>query len=313
LKLLFAGTPAFAAEHLTALMTSEHTVVGVITQPDKPGKRGKQPIPSAVKHVALAHQLPLLQPTRLRLSDLQDVAADIMVVVAYGQILKPDVLAYTRLGCINVHGSVLPHWRGAAPIQRAILAGDSISGICIMEMDAGLDTGAILQCRQIPVAPRETSASLSEKLSQLGQQALLEVLANLAAGQAQAVPQVGEPSYARKLEKLEAQINWTLPAQDIDKHIRGFNPDPVAYTHLDDLRLKVWSAAPCASDTQASRRSGQPGEILDVEKRGVLVACGVDNLWLQSIQIPLGKGSILSGADILNSRKALFASGTVLR
>lgn len=312
MKILFAGTPEFAAVHLRALMTSSHTVVGVITQPDKPGKRGKQPLASAVKQVALAHQLPVLQPARLRLPDLQNVTADVMVVVAYGQILKPDVLAYPRLGCINVHGSVLPQWRGAAPIQRAILAGDKSSGVCIMEMDKGLDTGAVLQCVQIPIAPRETSASLSEKLSHLGQSALLDVLAALAVGQTQSTSQVGEPSYANKLEKQEAQIEWSLPAYEIDRHIRGFNPDPVAFTHLQDLRLKVWSAVPAGLEVEKTSYSYQPGEILAVEKQGVLIACGTGSLWLKSIQIPLGKGSVLSAADILNSRKDLFTKGTIL-
>jgi methionyl-tRNA formyltransferase len=311
-KIIFAGTPEFAAAHLRALIASEHNVVGVVTQPDKPGKRGKQPVPSAVKQVALAHHLPILQPARLRLLDLQQITTDVIVVVAYGQILRPDVLAYPRLGCINVHGSVLPQWRGAAPVQRAILAGDKTSGVCIMEMDEGLDTGAVLQCIQTPIVPRETSASLFEKLSQLGQKALLDVLSDIAAGQAHATSQVGPPSYARKLEKHEAQIEWSLSAQEIDRHIRGFNPDPVAFTHLQDLRLKVWSAAPEDPAVQVSRYSSEPGEILAIEKRGVLVACGTGNLWLESIQIPLGKGSILSAADILNSRKALFTTGTIL-
>ena len=313
MNILFAGTPEFAAAHLQALLTSEHTVVGVITQPDKPGKRGKQPVASAVKQLALRHHLPVLQPARLRLPDLQQYVVDVMVVVAYGQILKSDVLAYPRLGCINVHGSVLPQWRGAAPVQRAILAGDETSGVCIMEMDVGLDTGAVLQCVQIPIAPRETSASLSEKLSHAGQKALLDVLSELAVGQALATAQVGEPSYARKLEKHEALIEWNLPALEIDRQIRGFNPDPVAFTHLQDLRLKVWSAVPADPAVDKNIHSNQPGEILAVEKHGVLVACGMGTLWLQSIQVPLGKGSILSAADILNSRKDLFAEGTILR
>jgi methionyl-tRNA formyltransferase len=311
MNILFAGTPEFAAAHLQALMTSEHKVIGVITQPDKPGKRGKQPVESAVKQVALAHQIPVLQPARLRLPDLQQFSADIMVVVAYGQILRPEVLTHPRLGCVNVHGSVLPQWRGAAPVQRAILAGDNTSGVCIMEMDEGLDTGAVLQCVETPITPRETSASLSEKLSQLGQKALLEVLTKLAAGPVQATSQAGEPSYAHKLEKQEAQIEWNLAAQEIDRHVRGFNPDPVAFTHLNDLRVKIWSAVPADTANEKNSDSRKPGEILAVEKRGVLVACGTGRLWLQSIQIPLGKGSILSAADILNSRKDLFSTGKI--
>lgn len=310
MNILFAGTPDFAAEHLQALITSEHKIVGVITQPDKPGKRGKQPVASAVKQLALTHQLMVLQPVRLRLADLQQITADIMVVVAYGQILKPDVLAYPRLGCLNVHGSVLPRWRGAAPVQRAILAGDATSGVCIMQMDAGLDTGAVLHCVTTPIGAHETSASLASKLSHVGQKALLETLAALTKGEVQATPQVGEPTYAHKLEKHEAQINWTLPAVEIDRQIRGFNPDPVAFTHLQDLRLKIW-AAEIASPADINTHRGQPGEILDLQKRGVLVACGAGSLWLQSIQVPLGKGSILTAADILNSRKALFATGTI--
>ena len=312
MKLLFAGTPAFAAEHLAALIQSEHTVVAVISQPDKPGKRGKKPLPCAVKQLAEQHQLAVLQPTRLRRADIDHLSVDLMVVVAYGQILQPEVLGFPTYGCINVHGSLLPRWRGAAPIQRAILAGDSDSGVCIIQMDAGLDTGAVLVSASTPLSPAETSASLSAKLSSLGQQALLKAIKQIAEGNAQPKPQADGATYARKIDKLEARIDWSLPAAVIDRVVRGFNPDPVAFTELHELRLKVWAAELNVAEQPHDSGKYQPGEVLALAKRGVLVACGSGEIWLTAIQFPLGKGSILSGADILNARKELFAPGTIL-
>lgn len=312
MNLLFAGTPAFAADHLKALINSEHTVVAVISQPDKPGKRGKKPVACAVKQLAEQHQLPVLQPSRLRRTDIEHLHVDLMIVVAYGQILKPEVLDYPRFGCINVHGSLLPRWRGAAPIQRAVLAGDAESGVCIIQMDAGLDTGAVLVSASTPLSPMETSASLTSKLSNLGQQSLLTAISQIAQGNAQPQPQADGATYAHKIDKLEARIDWSLPAAVIDRMVRGFNPDPVAYTELNGLRLKVWAAAPEATVQASAAGKHRPGEVLALAKRGVLVACGTGELWLTAIQLPLGKGSILDGADILNARKDLFAPGTIL-
>ena len=307
MNLLFAGTPEFAADHLAALIASEHNIVGVIAQPDKPGKRGKQNMPCAVKRLAMQHHLPVLQPARLRRGDIEDLNVDLLIVVAYGQILKPEVLDYPRFGCINVHASLLPRWRGAAPIQRAILAGDIESGICIIQMDAGLDTGDILLCTKTKVTNAETSQSLTEKLSSLGTLALLTVVEQIKAGTAQPQPQPDGPTYADKIEKREAHIDWSLQASEIGRMVRGFNPEPIAFTQLNGLRMKVWAVEDAEDST-----GGQPGEIIQVSKRGVLVACGTNALWLTAIQIPLGKGSILTGADILNARKALFAPGTKL-
>ncbi|MEJ6590857.1 MAG: methionyl-tRNA formyltransferase [SAR86 cluster bacterium] len=315
MNLLFAGTPDFAADHLNALIASEHRIVGVITQPDKPGKRGKQNVPCAVKRLAEQHQLPVLQPLRLRRGDIEHLNVDLMVVVAYGQILKPEVLDYPRLGCINVHGSLLPRWRGAAPIQRAILAGDTESGVCIIQMDAGLDTGDVLLCAKTDIASTETSQSLAAKLSELGTRALLTTIEQIAAGTNQPQPQPNGATYAHKIEKHEAQIDWSGKASDIDRMVRGFNPEPIAFTELNGLRMKVWAVECTSPETLAlasSTQQAQPGEILAISKRGVLVACGTDALWLTAVQLPLGKGSILTGADILNARKALFAPGTKL-
>ncbi len=315
MNLLFAGTPDFAADHLNALIASEHHIVGVITQPDKPGKRGKQNVPCAVKRLAEQHHLPVLQPQRLRRGDIEHLNVDLMVVVAYGQILKPEVLDYPRLGCINVHGSLLPRWRGAAPIQRAILAGDTESGVCIIQMDAGLDTGDVLLCAKTDIAATETSQSLAAKLSELGTRALLTAIEQIANGTTQPQPQPNGATYAHKIEKHEAQIDWSGTASEIDRMVRGFNPEPIAFTVLNGLRMKVWAVEYISAETQAlvnSTQQAQPGEILAISKRGVLVACGTDALWLTAVQLPLGKGSILTGADILNARKALFAPGTKL-
>lgn len=312
LKLLFAGTPAFAAKHLEVLLTSEHQVVGVITQPDKPGKRGKHPVACAVKRLADQHNLPVLQPTRLRLRDLAHLDADLMVVVAYGQILKPDVLAYPRFGCINVHASLLPRWRGAAPIQRAILAGDTESGVCIIQMDEGLDTGDVLVRAKTDIVPNETSQSLADKLTTLGPEALLKAIAQIASHIARPEPQPAGATYAHKIDKQEARIDWSSTASDIERQVRGFNPEPIAFTELQDLRVKIWAAECDNANTtlsQITAKSALSGEILAVSKRGVLVACGTGELWLTAVQLPLGKGSILTGADIMNARKALFAVG----
>src|SRR5690606_30946186 len=248
LRIVFAGTPVFAALHLQALLDwGGGEVIGVYTQPDRPAGRGKQLAASPVKQLALAHSLPVFQPPSLRSAEaqaeLKALGADLMVVVAYGLILPKTVLETPRLGCINVHASILPRWRGAAPIQRAIAAGDQETGITIMQMDEGLDTGAMLHVRTLPIEPTDTGGSLHDRLAELGAEALLESLEDLERRQAEAQPQDNaQATYARKLDKDEAWINWHMPATDIERLVRAFNPWPVAYTLDHGERVRIWSA-----------------------------------------------------------------------
>ncbi len=306
MKIAFAGTPDFAAVYLESLLQSHHRIQAVLTQPDKPGKRGRSPIAGPVKNLAQSKGIILHQPTRLSRADLEDLDVDTMVVVAFGQILPPDILAWPRLGCINVHASLLPRWRGAAPIQRAILAGDHETGICVMQMDDGLDTGDVLSRSPVAIEDRDTAGSLSKKLEETGTAALLRVLDQLEAGTATPKPQsTTGTTYARKLSKDEARINWRASAREVDLAIRAFNPDPVSYTFLDQLRIRVLAAEPTATTQNA-----EPGTVVDLDSTGVRVACTDGNLMLTHLQLPLGKGSVLTGRDILNSRRALFAPGT---
>jgi len=308
LKILFAGTPEFAALHLKCLIDSEHEVVAVVTQPDKPGKRGKKPIHSAVKTMALEENLTVIQPDKLTVEDIGHFDAEAMVVVAYGQILRLPVLELLPHGCINVHGSMLPRWRGAAPIQRAVLSGDTESGICIIQMDQGLDTGPILASESCAISIDDTSATLATKLAQLSTKLLPEVLSRVATGQSTACPQSEEGvCYAHKIDKSEAEINWSLDSREILRKILGFNPDPIAFTWIKDLRVKIWQAT---SNNESLDLN--PGEIASISKQGILVACGSGSINITRIQIPLGKGSILSAADIMNARKEMFSPGTQL-
>ncbi|MEG3026124.1 MAG: methionyl-tRNA formyltransferase, partial [Aeromonas sp.] len=247
LKLIFAGTPDFAARHLAALLSSDHEVVAVYTQPDKPAGRGQKLTASPVKELALAHELPVYQPASLRSEEAQAelaaLGADLMVVVAYGLILPKVVLDTPRLGCINVHGSLLPRWRGAAPIQRAIWAGDTETGVTIMQMDVGLDTGAMIRKVTCPIASDETSTSLYDKLAELGPQALVDTLNAMAAGEARAQEQDDAlANYAQKLSKEEARIDWSMDAAAIERCIRAFNPWPISWFEVAEQTIKVWQA-----------------------------------------------------------------------
>jgi len=310
LKILFAGTPVFAASHLSGLLNLGVNIVGVITQPDKPGKRGKKPIPSEVKKLALQHELPLIQPEKLKVSDLERFDADLLIVVAYGQILRQSVLDYPKHGCINVHGSLLPRWRGAAPIQRAILEGDSETGICIIQMDKGLDTGNILARRVQKLDQKLCSADLIKSMPELGVKALAEVLDQISKNTLSPIVQTEDGAcYAHKIEKKEANCPWQLSNVQIHRMIRAFNPEPICFTYLTDLRVKIYEAS-LHFDSSAM---GEPGEILDVSKKGILVACGEGSILLKRIQLPLGKGSILNGSDILNARSDLVFVGATFR
>ncbi|MEA5105197.1 methionyl-tRNA formyltransferase [Pantoea sp. S18] len=309
LKIIFAGTPDFAARHLDALLASEHQVVGVFTQPDRPAGRGNKLTPSPVKVLAQAHDIPVFQPKSLKHEENQhlvaDLQADIMVVVAYGLILPKAVLAMPRLGCINVHGSLLPRWRGAAPIQRSLWAGDTETGVTIMQMDVGLDTGDMLHKLSCPITAEDTSASLYEKLAQLGPQGMLLTLDLLASGNAK--PEVQDEalvSYAEKLSKEEARLDWSLSAAQLERCIRAFNPWPMSYFMIEEQPVKVWRA------TVLPHQNKQPGEIVHADKQGIQIATADGVLNLVSLQ-PAGKKA-MSAQDLLNSRREWFVPGTVL-
>lgn len=310
MRIIFAGTPDFAARHLDALLTSEHEVVGVFTQPDRPAGRGNKLTPSPVKTLALEHGIPVFQPKSLRPAESQQLVAelnaDVMVVVAYGLILPQAVLEMPKLGCINVHGSLLPRWRGAAPIQRSLWAGDSQTGITIMQMDVGLDTGNMLHKIECDIEPQDTSATLYNKLAELGPTGMLATLQQLAEGTAR--PEVQDEAlvtYAEKLSKEEARLDWSLSAKQLERCIRAFNPWPMSYFVIDEQPVKVWQAE--ALDQQTS---AQPGTIIAVGKAGIQVATSDGILNILQLQ-PAGKKA-MSVQDILNSRREWFIEGNIL-
>ncbi|MGC6248109.1 methionyl-tRNA formyltransferase [Bisgaard Taxon 45] len=314
LKIIFAGTPAFAAQHLQALLDSHHEVVAVYTQPDKPAGRGKKLQASPVKQLAEQHNIPVYQPKSLRKSDAQQemrmIDADVMVVVAYGLILPKVVLDMPRLGCLNVHGSLLPRWRGAAPIQRAIWAGDKQTGITIMQMDEGLDTGDMLHKVYCDIALDETSESLYDKLIQIAPSALLSVLDGLDEGKFVLKKQDDiESSYAEKLSKEEAQLDWYLSAVQLERNIRAFNPWPVSYFSLTDPQgnvqmIKVYKASVLPHVDKAA------GTILSADKNGIQIATAEGVLNLLLLQ-PAGKKP-MAVRDLLNGRAEWFPVGKVL-
>lgn len=310
LNIIFAGTPDFAARHLQALINSHHNVIAVYTQPDRPAGRGKKLTASPVKELALAHNIPVYQPGSLRKEPAQQqlaaLNADIMVVVAYGLILPKVVLDTPRLGCINVHGSILPRWRGAAPIQRALWAGDKETGVTIMQMDVGLDTGDMLLKTYLPIEDDDTSASLYEKLAQQGPDALLQALEGLANGTLAAEKQdEALANYAEKLSKEEARLDWTKSATQLWQEVRAFNPWPVSYFEHQGNTIKVWQTQVSTTSSNAA-----PGTIISASKKGIEVATGDGVLTLLSMQLP-GKKP-LSVADILNARGEWFTPNTRL-
>ncbi|WP_421194738.1 methionyl-tRNA formyltransferase [Aeromonas enteropelogenes] len=310
LKLIFAGTPDFAARHLAALLSSDHEVVAVYTQPDKPAGRGQKLTASPVKELALAHNLPVYQPASLRneeaQAELASLGADLMVVVAYGLILPKAVLDTPHLGCINVHGSLLPRWRGAAPIQRAIWAGDAETGVTIMQMDVGLDTGAMIRKVSCPIAADETSTSLYDKLAELGPQALVDTVDAMAAGNTTAEPQDDAlANYAQKLSKEEARIDWTMDAVAIERCIRAFNPWPISWCEVAGQTIKVWQA-----EVIEHEHGQSAGTLLKADKQGIDIATGKGVLRLLTLQPP-GKKA-MSVTDLLNSRRDWFEPGTQL-
>ncbi|MBR9786057.1 MAG: methionyl-tRNA formyltransferase [Gammaproteobacteria bacterium] len=309
LKVIFAGTPDFAAKHLSALLDSEHEVFAVYTQPDRPAGRGKKLTASPVKVLAEENAIPVYQPQSLKAEDAQKelaaLNADLMVVVAYGLLLPTAVLNAPRLGCINVHGSILPKWRGAAPIQRSIWAGDAETGVTIMQMDEGLDTGDMLHIATLPIANDDTSATMYEKLAALGPKALVDVV-NDFESYTPTKQDDTQATYAKKLSKEEALINWSDDAKQIERNIRAFNPWPVAWMQVEDQNVKVWSA-----DVVTLDKDVKPGTVISADKAGITIATGRDALRITSLQIP-GKKA-LPAADVINARQSWFEVGRCIK
>jgi methionyl-tRNA formyltransferase len=317
MKVAFAGTPAFAATALQAIVAAGHDVVFVLTQPDRPAGRGMKLQPSAVKQMALQRGLPVLQPAGLRLDGrfateaqsaraaLSATAPDVMVVAAYGLLLPSWLLTVPQHGCINIHASMLPRWRGAAPIQRAIEAGDHDTGISIMQMDAGLDTGDVLLVRSAPIEPTDTSTTLHDRLAPLGAALVVEALTRLAAGPLAGVPQAADGvTYAAKIDRREAALDWRASATLLERRVRAFDPFPGATLHDRGSVLKVWRAA-----MRADAR-GAPGEVLSTLPGPLLVACGDGGLELLELQRPGGRrlpaAQCLAGAaPLLGQRLSL--------
>lgn len=307
LRIVFAGTPDFAASSLAALLNSTHQVVGIYTQPDRPAGRGRKLSASPVKKLALEHDIPVYQPLSLKEDTeqgiLKSLNADLMVVVAYGLILPKAILDIPKLGCINVHASLLPRWRGAAPIQRAVLAGDTESGVTIMQMDIGLDTGDMLLKQSCAINDDDTGSSLHDRLAKLGAKCLLEVLIDLPALQQQATPQDDNlANYADKLDKSQARINWQQSAVEIERLVRAFNSWPVAFSELDEQRVRIWQATACQQT-----HNTEPGTILCSNPESVDVACGSGVLKLQTVQLPGAKALPISA--VLNAKQDLFSNG----
>ncbi|MGI9330922.1 MAG: methionyl-tRNA formyltransferase [Gammaproteobacteria bacterium] len=291
-RIIFAGTPDFAAPSLAALLAASHEIVAVLTQPDRPAGRGRKTRPGPVKRLAVEHGLPVLQPTTLKDSDVQqdlnELAPDLMVVVAYGLLLPPAVLTLPAHGCINVHASLLPRWRGAAPIQAAVRAGDARTGVCLMQLEAGLDTGPVFACAGVDIGPRETAGELHDRLAGLGASLLGEKISAILSGELVAQPQSADGvSYAGRIQKSDARLNWHASAVELDRQIRAYAGWPVADTLLDGQQLRVWQAEP----VDRSFPAAVAGEVVDTDNEGLLVQTGDGVLSLREVQLA-GRGRI---------------------
>ncbi len=310
LDIVFAGTPEFAARHLESLLGGPHRIVAVYTQPDRRAGRGKKLVPSPVKALALSHHIPVHQPVTLKTPEarrqLAALKPDLLVVVAYGLLLPEAVLQIPRLGCVNVHASLLPRWRGAAPIDRALLAGDTETGITIMQMDAGLDTGAMLLRRSVTIEGDDTRASLELKLIQAGTKALPYAIDTIEKLQLTATPQEDRFStYARKLDKEEALIDWHNPAVQVDRQVRAGVGRQPAYCYAGSTRLRVLEASP-----EIYGGSAPPGTVLELDRNGMRVSCGDGSLLIRKIQLP-GKNPVSIG-DLMNARQEILKAGVLL-
>ena len=302
LRVAFAGTPDFALTALEGVVRSRHTVVGVLTQPDRPKGRGRQLAASPVKVAALELGIPVSQPVTLKTeADRAELASwrpDVLVVVAYGLILPRAVLELPRLGCVNIHASLLPRWRGAAPIQRAILAGDMESGVSIMRMDVGLDTGPVFLERKVAISPHDTGGSLHDRLAALGASAVVEVLDQLAEDRAVSTPQREDGlTYASKIDKAEALIDWTRPAAEIERQVRAFNPWPIAETRLEGEQLRIYAAEAISLGSHEAVHT--PGSVVELRGDSIVVACGHGRLAVKELQRP-GKRPV-AARDLMNT------------
>lgn len=309
LKIVFAGTPEVAEEILSTLITHHHFITHVYTQPDRPAGRGRHLTPSPVKTLALTHEIPVLQPESLKTPEqvqlLQQLAPDLLIVVAYGLLLPPEILSIPRYGCINIHFSLLPRWRGASCVQQAILAGDTQTGVSIIQMDAGLDTGAILATAVCNILPHDTTEDLFARLSPIAQRLLLETLASIEQQRIESHPQNNtQKTYAPLIEKHQAQINWQRSAHEIDRLIRAFYPWPVAYTTCEQQTLRIFKAHVIEDQSQKT-----PGLLLNASRTGLDIATGQGILRITEIQLP-GKRR-MPVADLLNAHHAFLQIGAL--
>lgn len=284
-RVIFAGTPEFALASLSALVESGIVPVTVLTQPDRPAGRGKHLTASPVKQYALSHAIPVLQPVTLRddeiVAELASLEPDVMIVAAYGLILPQNVLDIPRHGCLNVHASILPRWRGAAPIQAAILADDEKTGVSLMAMTAGLDCGPVYTVDEIPIGAAETAGELHDRLAELGGNALVRNLPDILAGKLESAMQdEALATYAGKIRKDDAELDWTLDADELQRRVRAYNPAPGAFFHVDDKRIKCWSASSVAGVESPA------GTVVACGQDGIVIACGKDALRLEELQLP---------------------------